>query len=168
MLKRKLLISGTIVIIVACITASGLFAQKLLYPEPKERRTDMPKSYKWNPEEGEYYNANEYEWDPQSGGYVDKKLKAAEKDLQQKVSSGQVETLRDPIDVWMEQHKDSKEQFDIALINYETSFRKYSIEHRDEMIGRAAYDPNFDPSLKILLDLGVTHLPRMITHIEKE
>lgn len=153
-MKRKSYISILACCVLFLFTISICSASTVKFPEPKDNN-NVPDYAVWDTELGMYISTDVYK-DPASGKLFDKKLKP------QKYEG--TEKFVDPLDTWIQSHKDSTSKVDNALINY------YE-EHRSKPVNnslKSFYDPKEDPYLYNIIQLGYDYLPELFAKIAND
>ncbi|MCG8515848.1 MAG: hypothetical protein MI740_17100, partial [Halanaerobiales bacterium] len=109
-MKRKKILIYLILFAVLVAINVYTFAGKISYPEPEDSKA--PKHLVWNPDTGGYYNPDKFEWDENSQKYIDKSMVSLER-----ASTG-IFAVDNTVELWIEQHKDSTNALEKALVEY--------------------------------------------------
>lgn len=141
MKKRILVILLVFAIATGLVFYSVSKAKRPYYPEPT-RNPEIPSYVIWNPDKGEYYNGLDFAWDAEKNRYVTKDMP---------------KSIESPFPAWLEEHKNSTDIVDKAIIEYKNSKTKTVCKQ----IFRSYYNPFEDEELKIITDLGIKNIPQM-------
>jgi hypothetical protein len=134
------------------------------FPEPSVKPTALPASAKWNPHDGSWYDSAWVELDP-----VTHRYKAATRTLPPGYTPPEGASIT--ANEWIELHKDSKDEIDIAIMKYHQELRKYIEKQKKEdpdwmarsniPIGGEEGEP-----LEILTDLGIPKLQGLLDRVD--
>lgn len=128
------------------------------YTEPAVKPPGLPASAKFNPDTNEYYDSSIVEWDSTRQRYVDTE--------QPPVFNFPAENVQYPsIQDWLDQHQDSADPVDIALIKYFSAIEAYRSVH-PEVGFRSDWGIDYTGEFEILTDLGVEGLPGLLKEVE--
>jgi len=138
-----------------------------LYPEPSVKPSALPSSVKWNPYTGDWYDSAWVELDPVTHEYIAVPRTPPPGYVPPKVASITVKE-------WIEQHQDSTDEIDIAIIKYHQALIDYgnslTEEERWHLGLRSDWSGTVGPAevLAVLTDLGIPKLQGLLDRVQWE
>lgn len=170
-LTRNKIIFASLILIFTLITpglvgcSSSIASAPAMYPEPSVKPLGLRPWAKWNPETNAWYDPTRFEWDPVTKKY---------KDIPHYSSKIQIgkNTTQTPME-WIEQHQNSTDEVDIAVISHYSALIKYIeiqrkenpnyIEGPGHEVGQAEGGP-----LEILTVFGTAGLQKLVDKVQWE
>lgn len=138
-----------------------------IYPEPSVKPTGLPSEAKWNPYTNGWYDSSSFEYDPVTNSYKD--IPGPLPPQFQNAKSA-TQTSKE----WIEQHQNSTDEIDIAIIQYLQAIGPYREKLRKEdptryedhgvvTIGQEEGGP-----FELLTGLGIPKLQGLVDKVQWE
>ncbi len=137
----------------------------ILYPEPSSP-PGFSSIWKWNPYKNEWYDSRTDTWNPITQSYD-----TVIPPLPPEYLSGKYATQT--IEEWLEEHRDSTDEIDIALLKFYPALLQWDEKQRREdpdyqMHPAFDYGPSVGGPLEILTSLGIPKLQKLIDKVQWE
>lgn len=163
-LNKKIVLVVILALVIALAGTTYIFAEGHgKYKEPANGREGLPSSVKFNPDTNEYYDSNLGEWDSnaQTYRYVEPKITPTpEGYIAPKYSTA---TLED----WINNHKDSNDPVDVALMKYFEAMPEYYKNHPElGLSSKWEVGGEEGGPLTIVTDLGIKGLPQLLKYVD--
>jgi len=158
--KKAILLVSAILMAIIVSSASYTFASEgksHKYSEPQIRPSGLPTEAKFNSDKNEYYDSSSIEWDSAKQRYI-----AKEQPVNITAENLQETSCKD----WVNQHKDSTDPIDIALVKYSQEMEVYISEHPEFMFHSNYEVGDNGGPLNILTNLGVEGLPGLLKEVD--